>query len=218
MLAGESFQARHLFERCHAIEQVIIQQLPVLETMTPQDFLEFRQHLAPASGFQSVQFREVEFLSGLKDERYVDRVGDHPDDKDRLRRRLDEPSLWDGFCAWLDRSGLPMPAEDIEDLHREGWLLANLDRKRGGLGYGLYGDDPLAFFLLDEYLAYGNPSTAHCFQVHNNALMMIAAIGSNGTPGARKAGAGDRHVRPQGRRGLLPPLRRDAAARDRHHL
>lgn len=72
-----------------------------------------------------------------------------------------------------------VPAEDIEDLHREGWLLANLDRKRGGLGYGLYGDDPLAFFLLDEYLAYGNPSTAHCFQVHNNALMMIAAIGSN---------------------------------------
>jgi alkylation response protein AidB-like acyl-CoA dehydrogenase len=72
-----------------------------------------------------------------------------------------------------------VPAEDIEDLHCEGWLLANLDRKRGGLGYGLYGADPLAFFLLDEYLAYGNPSTAHCFQVHNNALMMIAAIGSN---------------------------------------
>ncbi len=71
-----------------------------------------------------------------------------------------------------------VPAEDIQDLHREGWLLANLDRKRGGLGYGLYGDDPLAFFLLDEHLAYGNPSTAHCFQVHNNALMMIATMGS----------------------------------------
>jgi alkylation response protein AidB-like acyl-CoA dehydrogenase len=65
---------------------------------------------------------------------------------------------------------LEAPVEDIQELHREGWLLANLDRKRGGLGYGLYGDDPLAFFLLDEQLAYGNPSTAHCFQVHNNAL------------------------------------------------
>ena len=72
-----------------------------------------------------------------------------------------------------------MPAEDIQDLHREGWLLANLDRKRGGLGYGLYGDDPLSFFLIDEHLAYGNPSTAHCFQVHNNALMMIAAMGGD---------------------------------------
>jgi alkylation response protein AidB-like acyl-CoA dehydrogenase len=71
------------------------------------------------------------------------------------------------------------PLEDIEDLHREGWLLANLDRRRGGLGFGLYGDDPLSFFLIDEYLAYGNPSTAHCFQVHNNALMMIDAMASD---------------------------------------
>jgi len=66
----------------------------------------------------------------------------------------------------------------MQELHREGWLLANLERKRGGLGYGLYGDDPLAFFLLDEHLAHGNPSTAHCFQVHNNTLMMIAQVGS----------------------------------------
>ena len=71
------------------------------------------------------------------------------------------------------------PVEDIQDLHREGWLLANLDKRRGGLGYGLYGDDPLSFFLIDEHLAYGNPSTAHCFQVHNNALMMIDAMGGD---------------------------------------
>ena len=43
----------------------------MLETMTPQDFLEFRQQLAPASGFQSVQFRELEFLSGAKDDGYL---------------------------------------------------------------------------------------------------------------------------------------------------
>ncbi len=71
------------------------------------------------------------------------------------------------------------PVEDFEDLFREGWLLANLDKKRGGLGYGLHGDDPLSFFLIDEHLAYGNPSTAHCFQVHNNALMMIDAMAND---------------------------------------
>ena len=71
------------------------------------------------------------------------------------------------------------PIEDIQDIHREGWLLANLDKRRGGLGYGLNGDDPLSFFLIDEHLAYGNPSTAHCFQVHNNALMMIDAMASD---------------------------------------
>ncbi len=71
------------------------------------------------------------------------------------------------------------PVEDIRDLHDQGWLLANLGKRRGGLGFGLYGDDPLAFFLIDEHLAYGNPSTAHCFQVHNNALMMIDAMASD---------------------------------------
>ena len=77
-----------------------------------------------------------------------------------------------------DASG-EAPLEDLQDLHREGWLLANLDKRRGGLGFGLHGDDPLSFFLIDEYLAYGNPSTAHCFQVHNNALMMIDAMASD---------------------------------------
>ncbi len=65
--------ARHLLGRMHVIERVLVQQVDVLETMTPQDFLEFRQRLAPASGFQSVQFRELEFLSGAKDAGYVDR-------------------------------------------------------------------------------------------------------------------------------------------------
>jgi len=72
-----------------------------------------------------------------------------------------------------------IPTEDLQDLHREGWLLANLPRKYGGLGYGLEGDDPLAFFLMIEHLAYGNPSTAHCFQVHNNTLMMLSATATD---------------------------------------
>jgi alkylation response protein AidB-like acyl-CoA dehydrogenase len=71
------------------------------------------------------------------------------------------------------------PVEALQDLHREGWLLANLEKRFGGLGFGLSGEDPLSFFLIDEYLAYGNPSTAHCFQVHNNALMMIGAMAND---------------------------------------
>ena len=85
--------ARHLLNRVHVIERVLVQQIDVLETMTPQDFLEFRQRLAPASGFQSVQFRELEFVSGAKDEGYVDRFrGLTAAEKERLRRRLAEPS------------------------------------------------------------------------------------------------------------------------------
>src|ERR1700712_1525645 len=83
---------RHLITRMHVIERVLVQQVDVLETMTPQDFLEFRQRLAPASGFQSVQFRELEFLSGSKDEEYVERFrGLTEEESARLARRLEQP-------------------------------------------------------------------------------------------------------------------------------
>jgi alkylation response protein AidB-like acyl-CoA dehydrogenase len=90
-----------------------------------------------------------------------------------------------------------VPVEDLKDLHREGWLLANLPRRYGGLGYGLEGDDPLAFFLMIEHLAYGNPSTAHCFQVHNNTLMMLSATATDSQR--------QRWVEPTVRRGALLP-------------
>jgi tryptophan 2,3-dioxygenase len=70
MTAGELWWAQHLLQRMQVIERVLVHQIDVLETMTPQDFLEFRLRLAPASGFQSVQFRELEFLSGAKDPSY----------------------------------------------------------------------------------------------------------------------------------------------------
>src|SRR6476620_10448293 len=105
--------ARHLLGRMHVIERVLVQQVDVLETMTPQDFLEFRQRLAPASGFQSVQFRELEFLSGAKDEGYLHRFrGLTAAENARLRRRLGEPTLWDGFVAVLDRTHLDTSSDE----------------------------------------------------------------------------------------------------------
>ena len=105
----ELWLAQHLLRRMHAIERVLVQQVDVLETMTPQDFLQFRQSLAPASGFQSVQFRELEFLSGAKDPSFVERFKDLTDaERDRLRRRLAEPTLWDAFVQVLAGRGLPV--------------------------------------------------------------------------------------------------------------
>jgi len=113
--ADALWQARHLLRRVTQIEQVLIAQLPVLETMSPQDFLDFRSLLAPASGFQSVQFRELEFLSGLKDPAFADRLRAATDDeRSRLARRLAEPTLWDGFLAALAARGLPTDANRIE--------------------------------------------------------------------------------------------------------
>ncbi len=112
--------ALHHLRRVSVIERVLVQQIDVLETMQPHDFLRFRTELAPASGFQSVQFREVEFLSGLKDPRYLQRLDLGDAERDRLQRRLDEPSVWDAFVALCRRRG----ADSVDDIV--------LDRERYG--------------------------------------------------------------------------------------
>jgi tryptophan 2,3-dioxygenase len=136
MFDDEVWLARHLFRRVHAVERVLIDQVQILETMTPQDFLVFREKLAPASGFQSVQFREMEFLSGAKDPGFLKRFrGLTGDERERLDRRLAEPTLWEAFVALLVRRGLPA-ADDEEisaslvraahdrDRHDDLWQLA----------------------------------------------------------------------------------------------
>ena len=108
MMGGETWRARHLFRRVHAIERLLITQVDILETMTPQDFLEFRANLAPASGFQSVQYRELEFLSGSKDQAFLARFrAISAAQRARLERRLAEPSLWDAYLHLLASRGLP---------------------------------------------------------------------------------------------------------------
>jgi tryptophan 2,3-dioxygenase len=113
MAEGKLWWARHLLGRISVIEGVLVHQIDVLETMTPQDFLEFRHRLAPASGFQSAQFRELEFLSGHKDPGFLNRFrGLTDDERARLERRLSEPTLWDAFVGVLSRAGLDTVDDD----------------------------------------------------------------------------------------------------------
>ncbi len=112
LFASEIRPARHYLARVHAIERVLIQQVDVIETMSPQEFLEFRHNLAPASGFQSVQFREVEVLSGLKEPGLTARLGALPVELARLEQRLAEPTLWDAFGSVMEAGGYAMPVDD----------------------------------------------------------------------------------------------------------
>ncbi len=114
MVADRPGRARHLLARVTAIERVLIEHIEVLQTMAPQDFLEFRAVLAPASGFQSAQFRELEFLSGLKDPRFLRDLATGSAEHERLARRLGEPTLWDAFVVQLETHGFPMPEDDAE--------------------------------------------------------------------------------------------------------
>ncbi len=113
MTDGRLWWAKHLLHRVHVIERVLIDQIDVLETMTPQDFLTFRQLLSPASGFQSVQYRELEFISGAKDASFVRRFrGLNAAEEQRLRRRLDESTIWDAFVEVLRACGLDADGDD----------------------------------------------------------------------------------------------------------
>jgi tryptophan 2,3-dioxygenase len=107
MFAGRLDDARMGLGRVHAIEKVLLQQVHVLETMTPIGFLGFRDHLRPASGFQSVQFRELEILSGLRDPNYLDFLVKESgaDVRASVERRLAEPSLRDAMHALLAAHG-----------------------------------------------------------------------------------------------------------------
>src|SRR3989441_8015334 len=113
--------ARHSLARVKVIEDLLVEQVAVLETMAPQDFLTFRSELAPASGFQSVQFREIEFMSGLKDAGYIKTLDREGDARERLQWRLDEPSLHDAFSALIERRGVT-----VGDLYRQGGRHADL--------------------------------------------------------------------------------------------
>jgi tryptophan 2,3-dioxygenase len=130
MLAGETYHARHRLDRCRVIEKILVDQFAVIDSLAPQDFLTFRGKYSPASGFQSVQYREIEFLSGMKDSDYVTRVtGLTEDELDRLRRRLDEPTVWDGLLAALRHAGF---ATDTADQRSDTFLAVARNRERYG--------------------------------------------------------------------------------------
>jgi aminocarboxymuconate-semialdehyde decarboxylase len=101
----EVYEAARLLRRCTEITRVLVEQFTILETMLPTHFLAFRGLLEPASGFQSEQFREIEFLCGLKDEKMLRYHRPTPEAYASLKRRLEEPSLRDVFFGALQAMG-----------------------------------------------------------------------------------------------------------------
>lgn len=109
--------ARSHLKRVLKIMKTLVGQIDVLETMTPAEFASFRSFLANASGFQSAQFRELEFLLGVKDRVQVEWFAG--EEGDRLATRFESPTLWDAFAHYLHRHGLHVPAEVLERDVRE---------------------------------------------------------------------------------------------------
>ncbi|HVX87321.1 MAG TPA: tryptophan 2,3-dioxygenase family protein [Gemmatimonadales bacterium] len=116
LIAGDGRHARHTLKRILTILKVMVGQIDVLETMTPLEFLSFRDRLESGSGFQSYQFRELEFVLGVKNPKALDRYPPMSEGRARLERRLAEPTLWDAFLTHLAAHDVPVPKKD---LHRD---------------------------------------------------------------------------------------------------
>ena len=111
---GDASRARAALKRVLTILKVLVAQLDILETMTPVEFLTFRERLEEASGFQSHQFRELEFVLGAKSRWAISRYPAHEPALKRLQQRFDDPTLWDAFLHCLTREGYAVPRELLE--------------------------------------------------------------------------------------------------------
>jgi tryptophan 2,3-dioxygenase len=138
-------EGTRLLDRVVEILRPLISQVRILETMRPTDFLGFRYHLNPASGFQSVQFREIEFALGMKDADICARLACEREESERLRRRLDSRTIGDAYDALLVRRGLaPLSATERAGAPRaaaeEDWRLAALLQVYEGPAHASHAD------------------------------------------------------------------------------
>ncbi|MBL8822305.1 MAG: tryptophan 2,3-dioxygenase [Planctomycetia bacterium] len=107
-------RAGHVMKRVLTILKVLVAQVDILETMTPLEFLSFRQRLESGSGFQSAQFRELEFVLGHKRPAAMNHYPAGGKEFAQLEKRMQSPSLWDWFTSYLSRRGFTVPVDVLQ--------------------------------------------------------------------------------------------------------
>lgn len=175
--AGEVLGAQRLFRRCIEIERVLIQQLTVLETMTPNDFLTFRDHLMPASGFQSAQFRYLEVTCGLPGERHLQAFSEDSPEHGELKRRISDTNLPAAFFDLLRGRGFRLPKGEGEE--------ERIARVRELVGIYQNPDAHYDLFLLCEAMVEFDELFT-LWRVHHVQMverMIGAKPGTGGSPG-----------------------------------
>jgi tryptophan 2,3-dioxygenase len=151
MRQQEILKAHHFIKRAVAILRAQIPQIHLLETMRPVDFLYFRDRLNPASGFQSIQFRELEYLMGLKNRGYLRFFDERPDLRAHLEQRLEQEDMREVYYRMLAQMGFDIPEDfAIETLEKneedESRVLQAL------LALYRHPEDQMALYLLTETL------------------------------------------------------------------
>ena len=112
--SGKDARAFATFKRVLTILKLVVQQLDVIETMTPVQFLTFRERLESSSGFQSGQFRELEAILGRRDPGVLTAYHEQSPDHERVKAALERPSVYDSFLRYLADKGYDVPAEALD--------------------------------------------------------------------------------------------------------
>ena len=111
LVNNDTPRALHTLRRILTILKTMVAQIDILETMTPLEFLSFRHRLESASGFQSYQFRELEFVLGHKRRSILLHYPEETAARCRLELRYQQPTLWDAFLRYLAGKGYAVPPE-----------------------------------------------------------------------------------------------------------
>jgi len=112
--AGSDARAFATFKRLLTILKLVVAQLDVIETMTPVQFLSFRERLESSSGFQSGQFRELEAILGRRDRGVLTAYHEGSVDHERVEAAMARPSVYDSFLRYLAGKGYDVPADALE--------------------------------------------------------------------------------------------------------
>src|SRR5262245_5385350 len=114
LTGGDLYRAIATFKRCRTVMKLLVEQIDVVETLTPMSFNSFRDRLDTASGFQSSQFRELEFVLGYKRPEVLRYQRPDTPAYERLLKRLREPSVNDALYRFLARQGAKIPQSILE--------------------------------------------------------------------------------------------------------
>ncbi len=176
--AGRPQTAIPPLRRTVRIEELLIQQLHVLETMSPEGFLEFRDPLAPASGLQSGQFRAIEVIGGMRSAALLDDPVLSQRDRDELRRRTGAPTLYESLWTCLRTHGVDAPAEANDAARRQRIsALVTLYRDHSSAARALL--HQVCELLLDHDEAVAN------WRFHHSLMAAREIGGRSGTGGSR---------------------------------
>ncbi len=177
--------------RVKHIQSTMTEQWSVLATLTPSEYAGFRKILGPSSGFQSYQYRAVEFLLGNKNERMLEVFAPRPAVHEMLTRLLDEPTVYDSFLRLLARRGYAVPETVLQRDVRRAWVenpdLVPVVRRiyeNGDTDWDLY---EACEDLVDIEDAFQNWRFRHMSTVQRIIGFKTGTGGSSGVPFLRKA-------------------------------